>query len=46
MQEFSYAQALEFYKNNWEKFKTQNNYLFFEQDGAPAYTSKNIKKLL
>ena len=46
MQEFSYAQALEYYRDNFENFKKLNPNLFFEQDGAPSYTSKKIKKLL
>ena len=46
MQEFSYAQALEYYRDNYENFKKLNPNLFFEQDGAPSHTSKKIKKLL
>ena len=46
MQEFSYAQALEYYKDNYDNFKKINKNLFFEQDGAPSHTSKKIKKLL
>ena len=46
MQEFSYAQALEYYKDNYENFKNINKNIFFEQDGAPSHTSKKIKKLL
>ena len=46
MQEFSYAQALEYYKDNFENFKKQNKNMFFEQDGAISHTSKKIKKLL
>ena len=33
MQEFSYAQALEYYKDNFENFKRLNKNIFFEQDG-------------
>ena len=40
MTDFSYAQALEFYKENYEDFKRQNENLFFEQDGASCHTSK------
>ena len=46
MQEFSYAQALEYYKDNYENFKNINKNIFFEQDGASSHTSKKIKKLL
>ena len=46
MQEFSYAQALEYYKDNFENFKKFNQNILFEKDGAPAHTSKKIKKLL
>ncbi len=46
MQEFSYAQTLEYYKDNFENFKKINKNLFFEQDGASSHTSKKIKKLL
>ena len=46
MQEFSYAQTLEFYKDNFENFKNINKNILFEQDGAPSHTSKKIKKLL
>ena len=46
MRDFSYAQALEFYKENYEEFKKNNENLYFEQDGAPCHTSKKIKLLL
>ena len=46
MQEFSYSQALEYYKDNFENFKKQNKNMFFEQDGATSHTSKKIKNLL
>ena len=46
MQEFSYAQALEYYNDNYENFKNINKNIFFEQDGAPSHTSKKVKKLL
>ena len=46
MQEFSYAQALEYYKDNYENFKNINKNIFFEQDGASSHISKKIKKLL
>ena len=46
MQELSNAQALEYYKDNFENFKKLNKNMFFEQDGASSHTSKKIKKLL
>ena len=46
MRDFSYAQALEFYKENYEEFKKNNENLYFEQDGASCHTSKKIKLLL
>ena len=46
MQEFSYSQALQYYKDNFENFKKQNKNMFFEQDGASSHTSKKIKNLL
>ena len=46
MRDFSYAQALEFYKENYEEFKKKNENLYFEQDGASCHTSKKIKLLL
>ena len=46
MRDFSYAQAIEFYKENYEEFKKKNENLYFEQDGASCHTSKKIKLLL
>ena len=46
MKDFAYAQALNFYKENYEDFKKQNENLYFEQDGASCHTSKKIKPLL
>ena len=46
MTDFAYAQTLEFYKENYEEFKRQNENLYFEQDGASSHTSKKIKVLL
>ena len=40
MKDFAYAQSLEFYKENYENFKKQNENLYFEQDGASCHTSK------
>ena len=45
MRDFSYAQAIEFYKENYEEFKKNENW-YFEQDGASCHTSKKIKLLL
>ena len=39
MTDFAYAQTLEFYKENYEEFKRQNENLYFEQDGASSYIS-------
>ena len=46
MTDFAYAQTLEFYRENYEEFKRQNENLYFEQDGASCHTSKKIKALL
>ena len=46
MTDFSYAQALEYYKENYEEFKKNNENLYFEQDGASSHTSKKIKVLI
>ena len=46
MTDFSYAQALEFYKEKYEDFKKHNKNLYFEQDGASCHTSKKIKPCL
>ena len=46
MTEFAYAQAFEFYKENYEEFKKQDDNLYFEQVGASCHTSKKIKALL
>ena len=50
MQEFSYSQALEYYKDNFENFKKQNKNMFFEQDVASSHTFKkneeHIKKII
>ena len=46
MTDFAYVQALEFYKENYENFKKQNENLYFEQDGASCHTSKKVKALL
>ena len=46
MQEFSYSQALEYYKDNYENFQKQNKNMFFEQEGPPHIHQKTIKALL
>ena len=48
MNEFSYSQALYFYKDIIEEIKKNNiiHKIFFEQDGATPHTSFNNKKLL
>ena len=38
MQEFSYAQALEYYKESYEIFQKHDKNIFFEQDGASCHT--------
>ena len=43
--EFCYAQAILNYKNDIEELKGKKE-LIFEQDGAPAHTSKSNKALL
>ena len=46
MTEFSYSQALEYYKEKYNEFQKENEALYFEQDGATCHTSKKVKKLL
>ena len=50
MKEFTYFQAFEYYKDNFENFKKQNKNIFFEQDGASSHTFKkneeHIKKII
>ena len=46
MTEFSYAQALEYYKESYNGFKQENEALYFEQDGASYHTSKKLKNYL
>ena len=48
MNEFSYSQALYFYKDIIEEIKKNNiiQRIFFEQDGAKPHTSFNSKKFL
>ena len=43
--EFSYAQALYYYKEDIQKYKNKG-VLYFEQDGATPHTSDNNKKLI
>jgi hypothetical protein len=40
MTEFSYSQALEYYKENYDEFSKDNEALYFEQDGASFHNSK------
>ena len=40
MNNFSYSQALNFYKRNYDEFIKKNTKLIFEQDGATCHTSK------
>ena len=44
--EFCYAQAILNYKNDIKELNKSNKKLIFEQDGAPAHTSKANKALL
>ena len=46
MKEFSYLQALENYKENFDDYKEQSKNLLFEEDGALCHTSKKIKIIL
>ena len=47
MNDFSYGQALLFYKDDIENLKNKSNEeIIFEQDGAPAHTSKSNKFIL
>ena len=46
MTEFSYSQALEYYKENYDEYTKDNEALYFEQDGASCHTSKKMKILL
>ena len=46
MTDFSYAQALEFYKEKYEDFKEHNKNLYFEQDGASAIHPRKSKPCL
>ena len=45
MNEFSYAQAILYYKESIEE-KKKNNKIIFQQDGASSHTSKSNEKLL
>ncbi|WP_294242872.1 hypothetical protein [Pseudobutyrivibrio sp.] len=46
MNKFSYGQALDFYKKNYDKFSEKKKNLFFEQDGARCHTHKKILVLM
>ena len=41
-----FAQDLEYYKENYNGFKQENESLYFEQDDASCHTSKKVKILL
>jgi len=46
MNDFTYPQALSYFKENYDSFKEKNENLYFEQDGATCHTSKSSKKIL
>ena len=46
MNDFTYPQALSFYKESYDSFKKLNENLYFEQDGASCHTSKSSKTKL
>lgn len=43
---FAYKQAIDYYKKDIAFLSPQNEELFFQQDNAPAHSSKEIKELL
>ena len=43
---YAYKQAIEFYKEDIEKLSPNDHKLFFQQDNAPAHSSKETKELL
>ena len=43
---YAYKQALEFYKNDIDKLSPNESKLFFQQDNAPAHSSKETKAIL
>ena len=46
MNDFSYEQALLYYKQNYDNFTENTKELYFEQDGATSHTSKRAKEIL
>ena len=46
MNEFSYSQALEYYKEKYDDFLKKNEKIYFEQDGAKAHTSQSNLNLI
>ena len=45
--EFAYAQALLYFKEDYDDFKEKYNFaLYFEQDGATSHTSQSNKNLI
>ena len=46
MKEFTYFQAFEYYKDNFESFKKQNKNIFFEKDGPSHILLKKMKNIL
>ena len=43
---YVYKQSLEFYKNDIDKLSPNESKLFFQQDNAPAHSSKETKAIL
>ena len=43
---YAYKQAIEFYKADIEKLSPNDHKLFFQQDNAPAHSSKETRELL
>ena len=46
MNEFSYSQALHYYKENYDSFLKKNPNIYFEQDEARVHTNKSNLKLI
>ena len=45
MQEFTYFQAFEYYKDDFENFKKQNKNIFFECS-SHTFNEEHIKKII
>ena len=43
---YAYKQALEFYKDDINKLSPKENKLYFQQDNAPAHSSRETKEIL